>query len=237
MSSTYYIGDVINAVSGTIPKVSEDKFIDLIANGTQSAIWNRFDWRETIADFNGFWCIPDQQDYGAPSVIVPTDFAGLRKAQQFQISNWPQIFWDLKIVRELPVNGNRSISDAISYNKSTQSFRLSRRPTGDMAAGNWMVTGEYKILPTKITKLNYATFALFSDDEYFDVWVAMMKAVATKYVPNIPNKDALLQEATIELLKMASNEGFNLGETPIAPAEALAGSLFGGYSGGGSWLA
>jgi hypothetical protein len=232
---TYNLGDVVNAAAATIPRISEAKYVDLICNGTQQAIWDRFDWRETIAALPPFWCVPDQQDYGAPEVIVPTNFSGLRKAQMFQIQQWPEIYWDLKCLRELPVNGARGISDSISYNKSTQSFRLSRRPTGNMAAGNWMVSGDYKILPTKVTKANYTTFPLFSDDKYFDVWLAMMKAVATKYVPSIPNKDSLLQEATIELLKMASDEGFDLGETPIAPSEGLVTGYYGNAGAGGPW--
>lgn len=233
---TYTLGDVVNAVSATIPRVSEEKYVDLIANGTQASIWNRFDWRETIGKVPPFWCVPDQQDYGAPAVIIPDDFLGIRKGYQISILNYPQVPAILQPIREIDITGSRAIADAVSYNKDTQTFRISRLPLGSMCAPNWLIALTYKRKPTKITKANYATFPLFSEDQYFDVWVSVMKAVATEYVPNIPNKDALLQAATIALLKMASNEGFNLGETPVAPSEALASRNWGQGGGAGVWL-
>lgn len=232
---TYTLGDVINAASASIPRIAEEKYVDIISNATQAAIWSRFDWRETMGVVPPFWCVPDQQDYGAPAVIIPADFLGIRKAFQFNLQTYPQQPGILAPLRELDITGARGPSDAIAYNKDTQKFRLSRLPDGGMSSPKWVVSASYKKRPTKITKSNYATFPLFSDDQYFDVWVSQMKAAATKFVTTLTNKDQLLQEATIDLLKMASNEGMNLGDTPIAPAESLAGSSWGPGSGGGLW--
>jgi hypothetical protein len=223
MSATYVYGDLVNMCRSGIPAVSEEKTVDLLLMKAQTYVWNRFDWRETIAPLPPFWVMPDTQDYGAPAVIVPDDFQGLRKAFMIDVSTYPENVMTLKVLRELSPTIVRSLSDAISFDKATQTFRLSRRPTGGMTAPQYLVNGTYKILPTKITKTNYPTFPIFTDDQYIGVWEAVMRYVSA---PAGPQKEALKVAADAALQEMAANEGLNLGETPFAPDESLAAGKF-----------
>lgn len=232
MASTHTFGDVVNYVSAQIPRAAEDKWVDAICNMTQARIWNRFDWRETIEDLPPFWTVPDVQDYGAPAVIVPADFQGLRKAFLVDVAAYPAKPYILKVVRELDLEAFRSLPDAIAFDKGTQCFRLSRRATASMSSPRYMITGTYKKEPTKVTKSDYAITPLFSDDQYIQTWIDQMRAVATGFVGG-QNRDALLTEAELSLLRMASNEGLNLGETPISPSEGLLSTPY--WFGGGLW--
>lgn len=234
MATTHTLGDVVNYVSALIPRTAEDKWVDAICNMTQARIWNRFDWRETIAELPPFWLIPDVQDYGAPAVDVPADFQGLRKAFLVDAQSYPARPWILKVVRELDLESLRQMPDAIAYDKSARAFRLSRRAPGSFCSPRYMITGTYKREPVKVTKANYATTLLFSDDQYIQVWIDQMRAVATGFVGG-GNRDALLTEAELSLLRMASNEGLNLGETPVSPSEGLLSTPFWFGGNGGLW--
>lgn len=230
MAATYTFGDLVNMERQNIPALREEKTVDMLCMKAQTFVWNRFPFRETIATLPPFWCVPDTQDFGAPAVIVPDDFQGLWKAFIVNTSAWPEDPWNLKVLRELDPTAFRSMPDAISYNKATQSFRLSRRCTESMTAPDFFVMGEYKKLPTKITKSNYQTFVLFSEDQYIGVWGTVMAHVAD---PSNPTKAQFAAGAVAE---MAANEGLNLGETPFAPDEALATSNYAGLGGYPVWF-
>ncbi len=229
MAGTYTFGDLINSSMSSIPGVAQEKTVDIMCNRANAYVWNRFDWRETITELPPFWLVPDTQDYGAPAVIVPTDFQGIRKAFLQDIESYPERTYNLAPVRELDPTLVRSFPDAISFDKASNSFRLSRRAPASLTAPRYLVNGTYKILPTKMTKLNYQTTLLFTDDQYFDQWMAVMKYIAA---PTGNAKMAAKQEADMLLHDMAVNEGLNLGDTPIAPAEALA---VGTFAGTGLW--
>ena len=235
MANTYTYGDVINAVASSIPRVREESLAPTVCNMATGLIWNSFDWRETIKELPPFWLSPDAQDYGPPAVIVPTDFQGLREARLAMLTSQPPLRVPLKVVRSLEKTHARALPSTICYQKDKEAFRIFPKPPTNIGAPFYYIEGTYKFLPTKVTNTNYATTLLFSDDQYFYVWVEVVKW-AYKSLTGSQDVPVALQVAKAVIMEMANNEGLNLGDTPFSPAEPLvAGGRWGNYTGLGFW--
>ncbi len=221
MANTFTYGDLINSIANSVARTREEAVASLACNMATTLIWNAFDWRETIETLPPFWLTPDSQDYGPPAVIVPVDFQGLRDVNLVQLNATPPRKFPLKVKRDLSKTHAYGLPNTIAFNRATQSFRVFPRPTPNIASPNWLIEGTYKKIPPKLVSSTYAVQPLFSEDMYFSVWVAALKW-AFKDISganDAPQAYAMAQQA---ILKMAENEGLNLGQTDFYPSESLA---------------
>lgn len=244
MAQTYTIAEALNLVSGQIRKDIEPTLSAYLANIAQNAIWNRYDWRETIADLPPFYIIGHEQDFGPPAVIVPSDFLGLREAYLVSTSATPSRRRELKVRRDLRATGTEALPDEISYEPAKKRFRVYPRVPGGVGATDWLIDGTYKIRPTKITANTLQTTLIPFDDLYFQVFCSALKWVAWDTAGdqragavNIQNGRPVytgqLGVMHDQIDQMAESEGLNLGDPDIAPTEPLVypGGYYGNFLG------
>jgi hypothetical protein len=250
MARTYTHGDAMDMIRRHVTASNEDNYAAEICNAADRKMWMAFDWRESIANLPPFYLVPLEQDHGFPAVAVPKDFWGLRTAYllQFTSNPTPQV-WPLSIIRDLLETDVISMPKSIGYNESNNSFRVFPRVPKNIGAPEWMVNGTYKIRLPKLTAGTFAGTVLPFADDYFMNYCEVLKWAAYEYSGDTraggvqAQKDggvvftgqlAKAYEATVE---MAMNEGLELGDPVIAPAEPLAcpssltGNWWGGYFG------
>lgn len=242
-TSTYTYGDVLSIAGKVTTRPVEDAHAQFIANAANNLIWMRYDWRETIATLPPFFLIPDEQDHGAPQVSIPTDFFGLRTAWIQRNLSAPPTRIRLAIIKNLEVTHVRSLPNAITYNSAADAFRVFPRVPPNIGSPDYMVCGEYKIRPTKVTATTLATTTLPFDDVYFQVWVDVMKWAILNFggdpragEVSVQNGQTIytgqLARAIAAIDEMATHEGLELGDPVIAPAEPL---ITPSGIGGGPW--
>jgi hypothetical protein len=240
VSRTYTYADALNFVRTQVPATTEDQKAATICNIGTNLIWNAFDWRETIEVLPPFWLTSWTQDYGAPLVVVPSDFLGLRTAQLTDISSVPPAKYPLKVLKFLEPTHMKALPHAISYEPSVNSFRLFPRVPSGIGPARFKIDGTYKKRPTLVTAANYTSTNLPFDDLYFQVWLEVLRWAAMSATGNeragaaVKNPNGgvhysgQLGTAMAMINAMADNEGFNLGDTTVAPSEGLS-------SGGSVW--
>ena len=233
MSETYTYADGLNFVRPQIPAVAEDTKAATICNIATNLIWNAFDWRETIANLPPFWLSPWVQDYGAPLIAVPADFLGLRTAVLTDLSNVPPAKYPLRVQRYLEPTHLKTLPHAISYQPEVKSFRVFPRVPNSLGSARFKIDGTYKKRPTLVTSANYTATTLPFDDLYVQVWIEVLRwagytatgsekaGQAVKNPGGGTSYSGALATAMAAINAMASNEGFNLGDTTVAPSEAL----------------
>lgn len=240
MSNTYTYADALNFVRPQVPAVAEDQKAASICNIGTNLIWNAQDWRETIKALPPFWLTPWVQDYGPPLVAVPSDFLGLRTAQLSDLSSNPPAHHPMKVMKFLEPTHMIALPRVIAYEPSVRGFRVFPRTPSGLGGGRFKIDGTYKIKPTMLTASNYTATTLPFDDLYFQVWIEVLRWAAFSASGDQRAGSAVvspsgqvvysgqLGTAMAMINRMAANEGFNLGENIIAPAEPLS-------IGGDSW--
>jgi len=241
MSRSYTYADAINFIRPQVPATAEDQKAATICNIGTNLIWNAFDWRETLEVLPPFWLSPNTQDYGAPLVIVPSDFLGLRTATLTDLSSVPPGKYPMRVMKFLDQTHLKQLPKDISYEPSVQSFRVFPRTPAGLGAARWKIDGTYKKRPTLVTSANYTATELPFDDLYFQVWLEVLRwaafssvgdqraGAATKNANGSVSYSGQLATAMAFINQMADNEGFNLGDTSVSPSEALS-------VGGDSWM-
>ncbi len=231
LTSTY--ADALNFIQPQVPAVTNDQKAATICNIGTNLIWNAFDWRETLEVLPPFWLSPWVQDYGAPLVIVPTDFLGLREAQLTDLSVVPPAHYPMTPVKFLEPTHMKTLPNMISFEPSVNSFRVFPRVPSGLGAARWKIDGVYKKRPTLVTAQNYTATLLPFDDLYFQVWLEVLRwaafsamgeqrAGAAMQLPNGSIQySGQLATAMSFIHAMAANEGFNLGNSTVAPSESL----------------
>lgn len=230
--NTYTVGEALNVVSAQLKRTIEDHQAPYLANIAQNVIWNKYDWRETLAALPPFYLTPGEQEFGAPAVIVPSDFLGLREAYLVTTGAVPTQKVELRVRRDIRETGATSLPSEIGYVPSTRKFRVFPRiPTG-IGSTDWMIDGTYKMRPPKVTVGNLQTTLIPWDDLYFQVYVAALKwaafdaagdprSGAVQIQNDRPVYTGQLGTMHDAIDVMASDEGLNLGDTNLAPTEPL----------------
>ena len=233
MAYTFTYADVLNFIRQAVPSTTEDQKAAMLCNIATDFIWDAFDWRETIEEFPPFWLYAYGQDYGAPTVAVPSDFLGLREAWLTDMSSTPPAKWPMKIMRFLLPTHALQLPSDIAYEPSVNAFRLWPRVPSGLGPARFKIDGTYKKKPTLLTAGNYLSTTLPFDDKYFPVWVEVMKWAAWNSSSD-PRSVDQLNKAVAAVRKMASDEGFNLGDTVLAPSQPL--SAGSGIWGNRNWF-
>jgi len=207
-----------------------------ICNIVTQEIWRKYDWRETIKTLPAFALIPNEQDFGAPFVSVPTDFYGLRKVNCVNLQSAPPFRVNLKVVKDLELTNVRYLPRSICYNPDTSKFRVFPRVPSNIGSPYWMIDGTYKKLCTEITTANL-TDELPIAPMYFQMWTSGFKW-AVKYFMDDPSASQIqkmngqetmsgrLAEFRYYMEQAAMSEGLELGDVYIAPSEPLSYGTF-----------
>jgi len=231
-TSTLYWGDCVRVAGRKISKSLLDELTPTLVNLTNAYIWDKYDWRMSISTLPSFYCVPNQQTYGAPANIIPTDFYGLRTAQLVRTDNVPPLTFNLTIVKDIQPTFIRFLPSSICYDQATQAFRLWPRFPSNIGCPTYMITGTYKIRPPKIAANAIDSTLLPFDDMFFEMFTETMKYVAYT-LDNDPRAgqisavngqiNATGQAAVAKGLIdwAASCEGLEMGEPEISPQEAL----------------
>lgn len=231
-TGTYTYGDALNIISRQISRAVEDDVAATIANLATNLIWTRYDWRETISKLPPFYLIPGEQDHGAPTVTIPNDFFGLRKASLIRNTTIPVMRQPITPIRDLELTHFKFLPHAIGYVPASKAFRLFPRVPDNLGAPDYMVEGEYKIRPPKIQAGSLASTTLPFDDVYYQVWIESMKwagmmmsgdqrAGEVGFQNGQKTYSGQLSKAIASLDEMARNEGLELNDPVIKPSEPL----------------
>jgi len=228
-----------------LPRIVEDDQAAFLCNEATLEIWTAYDWREAIVQLPSFYLVPNEQDHGPPSVAVPSDFLGLRMAYLVRLTSSPPTRNELLVMRDVRMTQVRALPHAIGFEPVRKSFRLYHRVPPNIGASDYLIDGEYKKRPTKITSTNTANTDLPFDDIYFGVMVEALKWAAWKAAGDqragqiqvqkgggtvLTGQRAVMQE---RIDWMAANEGLELGDPQLAPSEPIGGNtsrMRGGYS-------
>lgn len=219
MGRTYTWADALTRVGGQYARNIEDANAIFAANEAQFLIWDMYDWRETLEELPPFWLIANEQDYGAPTAVIPSDFQALRRAYLVNVdSNYGRE--ELKIKRDIMRTNMRALPRDIGYAPETNTFRTWPRCPEGLNPSQWLVDGTYKKKPTKITTSNIASSLLPWDDRHFRVACTALKWALAPEIS--PEKDKLFVSAVYQIRDMADKEGLDLGDPQgISPAEPL----------------
>lgn len=233
MARTYTIGEALGIVSGQTGRKLEEHYAAYLANQAVNVIWNKYDWRETLAPLPPFYLIANEQEFGAPAAIIPSDFLGLREAYLVSTAvSSPTEHTELKVQRDIRLTSGQALPSLICYQPSVQRYRVYPRVPAGIGGTDWIVEGTYKIRPTKITPSTLQTTTVPWDDQYFPVFISALKWAAFDTAGD-PRAGQVVEEngryrlsgqlATMCMAidNMAADEGLNLGDPGIAPAEPL----------------
>jgi len=220
MEITYRYLDVFNIIRGSLGMSEEDNKFVAICNMTNDKIWNAYGWRQSLGILPPFGLVPMQQYYGAPEVAVPTDFAGFHMCFLTRTTTVPPQRWEIHVRRDLRDTHARNYPSYISYDGATQCYRLDRPAPDNTSGHEWIVTGEYKKTPTKVTSSNSGTLLLPYDDRHLSNVTIVMRwaAAVAQGSKDVEQKEAYAWRAIND---MARDEGFEMGDPNIAPENAL----------------
>lgn len=221
MAATYTWEDLLTYIHATIPRIQQNQFAPIFCQNIQAFMWDVADWRETIDDMPPFHPIPGEQDLTGPMVCLPSDFKGLRKCQLFQISADPPTEYPVPAGKDLAETSREDITESIAYEPSLNAIRLYPRFPQGFDASDWVFRCTYKKQPTKVTAATLTNTLPFDDDNFHvmaDVGHFLLAKMNPARIREVPG---LYQNAMLALEGMAEEEGLNLGQSVVAPAEPL----------------
>ena len=222
MSFTYTYGDVIIDIQKCISRSLEEDMAANILNKSVAEIWKKYDWRESLEDLPSFWLAPNTQDYGSPLVVIPSDFAGLRRGYVVNLNGTPAQEYELTILKWLPETTVKGFPQNIGYIPEKDAFRLNPLPTDSLCVPNFIVRGTYKKVPPRITPSNYIDSALPWPDQYFNNICEFVKYEAFKQVRDFSNAEKQQGFAFEAIRSMADDVGLNDNDSFISPSSPLA---------------
>ncbi len=234
MANTYYYSDILNYCSSAVPRMVDSDKAPFIANFAINEIWKQYDWRQSLGVLNPFYVIPGEQDFCAPMVVIPSDFLGLRQVYLVRMNSTPVFRQDLTVMKDLLLTHLSSLPAQICYQPAKRSFRVFPRIPLNIGCPDYVIQGEYKKLPPKVTSSTLSSTLLPFDDVYFFNMVEVFKwagwhAAGDARAGGVQSNNhgiaqytgqyACAQEAVDA---MSETEGFETGTPSIAPAEQLA---------------
>lgn len=209
----------------------------MAANLALNTIWMAHDWNESLAEFDPFYLSPNEQDYGAPAVAVPSDMLGVRFAYFVDLRAGGQSGNEFRREIRCP-KSNLYLTyqvgepQMIGYEGSTRSLRIFPRASTDLTAPWCFIDGKYKKRPTKITEQTLPTATILFDDLYLHPHIEAVKW-ALMMLANNPNANGIQRRGKTDALSgqyavmmnaidwMAEKEQLQSGQPIMAPREQL----------------
>lgn len=230
---TYKYADLTSILAKSFPKGFIDDYSSHICNMATNKIWMAFDWKESIARFPPVYLQPNSSTIGPPLPAVPSDFAGFREIKIRRSDGQYEIDEPLRVVKDLEITESEGVPRNIRYSDVDRSIILHPRPRRDIKAPEYFLSGFYKKLPVKITNSTLNTLLPF-DDIYFYVWLEVARWAALTLAGD-PKAGGVqsngtqrfvngqLAAAETAILRMASDQGVNMGDIAVAPSEPIFG--------------
>ncbi len=246
MAKTYTCSDALATIAKLIPRVIEADSGAYICNLAFSEIWKSYDFRETLAVFPPFYIIPGAQDHGAPAVVIPANFQGLREVYLVRLNSSPAYRYPVTPMKDLELTQIHGLPGQMGYEPSTNSFRVFPRVPVNIGCPDYCIQGTYKTRPVKITSANLASTLLPFDDMYLFNMIEVLKWAGWQFSGDqraggvVMNNHGSSQytgqyaAAHDAIDRMAADESLELGEVAIAPASPLAVTSMNG-GGYGTW--
>lgn len=230
---TFVWQDVLNIVGRKTSRSIQDDMATPIVNMTLNLVWARWDWRQSLATLPTFYLTPNTQDYGAPAVVIPSDFYGLRWCNLVRTDNIPPYRQPLIIIKDLQTTHIRYFPHSIGYVADRQAFRVFPRVPDNIGSPIYLIEGQYKKVAPLVTTSTLTTTKLPFDDTYLEMWCEVMKYVlyqtdgdqragtVTYGAGGQINMTGQAATAFDFMDWVASMEGLELGDPTIAPNEPL----------------
>jgi len=203
-----------------------------ILNLAQELIWREFPWRWTLGELNPFWLTALEMDYGAPMVVIPTDFLELHSANTVWLNNNLATRRQMTCMKGIQKQTVTGVPNSISYVPEKACFRVSPRPSSGVTAPYMLVEGVYKKTPTILTPDNYQTTDLPSQEFQRHMWLL---AITWAYYETIKDQKAPIyhDRARQAINETARAEATSLGEPRVHPTEPLiSGNGYGNFGPG-----
>lgn len=229
---TWTFDNILRMVGRHVPRNIMDDHSADICNLAYDKIWHKYDWRESLATLPPFYLIPGEQDVGPPFYSVPSNFAGLRKADLVYMTSDPPTRKPLKVIKDLNLTQVQYFPHAIDYNPDTQAFRTFPRTPINIGTPDYQIEGTYKTLTTKIYPTTITT-TIPTKDDLITMWIEGMKWAAYFFAGDPKQGQIQLQQGQPvysgqlasfmqSMEECAMNEGLELGDINISPSEPLA---------------
>lgn len=220
--NTYTYADLLNIVRPQIPTRVDDLYGPILCNMAISAVWDEYDWPESIAEFVPFYLVPGIQDYTPPFTQVPADFSGLRAVRLVEVvENGLYRKQPLTVRRDLESTGVVGLPSLIGYCAETGGFRVYPRPPEDLPYARYIVEGTYKKGPAKVTAKTLDTKLPLSDGFLPLLVHAMILSAYTLTGDSRAREQGLVLAGMLE--KKAREYGLFYGDASVSPAEPLDG--------------
>lgn len=218
MAKTYTWADLISYASQSYPRLIADSNGAMICDMVNSKIWSMADWRVSLVTMPPFYLVALNQDYAAPTVVVPSDFLGLRSALLIYNGTEPAtVYPPLTVMRYLDKTYIQGRTKDISYQSDIGGFRIFPRCPSGIGVMDYQIECTYKKIPTRVTAATLMSTLPF-EDQYFNVFLEGMKFYLKPVSQQNPQD---YQNFMMSISAMAAAEAVNLGEQPIAPKEPL----------------
>lgn len=231
MARTYTYTDAINAVRSSIGVTEEDAKAAVLCSMATNKIWFAYDWKESIKTMPTFGLIPNAQDHGAPALVIPPDFAGLRKAYLVYLGSNIPAETEIQVQKDIRETGVRGIPQVVGYEPTTNSIRFFPRIPSSYAGPMYLFRGTYKTQPVKVVP-NQLNQLLPVDDKYFQAFTTGLKWAAKSLSPDTQGAAEADAAFFAQVTAMAADCGLDLGDAPLFPREPLS---WGSINTGGVW--
>lgn len=216
MASTYSVQEALEVVKRTSGLGAADTWGVYACDLAVKEMWRRAAWRESLADLPVIGLIPGLQDLGEPLVDIPSDIAGIWKADYVSLNEDGTVtFNSLKVHRTLEANEFPSNPTAISYQQDENTYRFTGVIPSNVAAPWNFVRGKYKKKPPSVTNLNSGGLYLPWDDDLFPVFVQVLRWQAMALVGSDKLADQR-QLALAAINEAAAQEADYLGQSQQA---------------------
>lgn len=204
---------------GTAREVEGSRICSIL-NLAQELIWRSFPWRWTLAEFDPFWIVPGEQDYGSPLIIIPTDFLELQSSTLVHLNHNTSARYDFQLQKNLTKTHRYGHPKQMQYIPQKNAFRIYPRPPLSMACPYYLIEGWYKKTPTILTPSNYANTTVPSQEFQRQMWLEAISwaYLATAKSPQAPQQ---LQIARLAINETAQAESTSLGQPNIHPSESI----------------
>ena len=212
--------DIFQQASVSTSREIEAARVCGIMNLALEKIWHAYSWRWTLSEFDPFWIVPFEQDYGSPLLIIPSDFLELQSATLVRLNHNYSVRRPMALQKNLEKTSLVQIPNTMQYLPQKNCFRIYPRPPLSMASPRWLIEGWYKKVPTEITPSNYANTSVPSQNFQRQMWIETI-TWAYYVITKNPNVAQQLQLAEHAINETAKAESQSLGQPNVHPSESI----------------
>jgi hypothetical protein len=226
MTTSYTYADILSIARPNIAQRGDDMFSATLCNMATEAIWNAYDWHETVEPGAAFYVVPGVQDYPFPLAEIPQSFYGFRRIQLVDIESGSASILQVGTVaqrRHLERTSTVGIPSLISYLPEVQAYRVWPRPSTGLPPTRYIIQYTYKKMWTRVQPDSLHTLLPLPDTLMPAFVLGLIWASAKLTIGNPQIVDSHYAALLREIQRKAEDYGLADGDVLHAPAEPLAG--------------